>query len=859
MSRAKPATTDASPDVFTSRPSLLGSSQEPVHPSNSQFYDAPQLDRKGTGTQPAEPPKRVRNEGIASPRHRNQDKPPTPRQIPLDVKHEDDVTEKRERKEKKGNTRDADDAGEEEEADVKGETKGEGNMKTGKEKDGAGEAESEEHKGGKKDKESEGNIDENKEESKRKNRGTNDRKGKKSEKTNTVEDNEGEAEGREEKDKKDKKDKKDQKEKDGEGETQGGEGQDEKKDKKHKKHKKHKKSKKGKESKGKEGEHDDTRDENNKKDKKDKKDQKERKEKESEGEEEETEDKRDEENRKDDKDTKDKALTTEKEEEDTGQAEKEGKQDTERETAGKKGKEDRKGRDKQASQAADDESSDRDKQPRKKKAASFSFATGDPVTIASHTSNPGQTIEVLDVGAPYSPSRSAPLLKATSLLDPVLSPELPDSLDRNASAADDDGHASNWRHTRLTFHAIGFEQEGDKCTDGHIDSLLEMLPSLEQRPVSPESAYLSPAAEDDSPPAESLFDATEPPKQQLARRRIITASDLQVLLEEDDRDADPSSEEAVRRFQRTNKLSKAVPPVEQIRFLSRQRVNAVLHGDYDRAQECDDLAKSIAIAQSTEHKAERRVTKANEIQERLDSVRREYRWQHSGNLRKLKQTERDLLQRVKDLQVVHQQQLQAFEQKWNSDEFLRRYTKPSPQLLQMKAIEKSMVMSKMFDQAKLIRKSAVSTEKAVTSDRQEVARHEMALERQRIFARQEREIDQIKAKCNQLYNIAKKQIGVDERPMVAQIAHYEKMLEALSGVSEFDTVITPATVVTTQRASTQLASSRTIFKFSAYKSAAQNLKLKIQPMGAVRAQPKRSQAIRVETSPSKKPRKQLFA
>jgi hypothetical protein len=36
--------------------------------------------------------------------------------------------------------------------------------------------------------------------------------------------------------------------------------------------------------------------------------------------------------------------------------------------------------------------------------------------------------------------------------------------------------------------------------------------------------------------------------------------------------------------------------------------------------------------------------------------------------------------------------MQALEKKWNSEEFLRRYTKPQQQL-QMKGIEKAMVMS----------------------------------------------------------------------------------------------------------------------------------------------------------------------
>jgi hypothetical protein len=222
----------------------------------------------------------------------------------------------------------------------------------------------------------------------------------------------------------------------------------------------------------------------------------------------------------------------------------------------------------------------------------------------------------------------------------------------------------------------------------------------------------------------------------------------------------------------------------------------------------------------------------------------------------LKKCEQELQQRKAELEAVHRTQLQAFEERWNSEDYLRKYTKPSATLLNLKAMEKSMVIARMFDQAKSLRRTAISTEKVETFDRQSAAIHEMMLDKARLLERHEREMQTMKTKCQQLFDIQKRQVEQDERPLINQVARFEKMLEDEKNGAAVDPPLMPWSVVTTPRKSTELSSARTAYKFSAYKTSAQNPKLKIQPLGAVMtAAAKPVRTIRVAaTGPSRNAR-----
>jgi type II secretory pathway pseudopilin PulG len=275
-------------------------------------------------------------------------------------------------------------------------------------------------------------------------------------------------------------------------------------------------------------------------------------------------------------------------------------------------------------------------------------------------------------------------------------------------------------------------------------------------------------------------------------------------------------------------------------------VNAILQGDYDKARDCDAMAKSVAVSQSKRVEEERRQARVRAAEEKLRQARRDYEEVRQESVRKLHEIQRDLKTRMADLDATHHEQMQAFEKKWNSEDFLRRYTKPTPQLIQLKAVEKSMVVARMFDQAKLVRRNAHSAEKQETLERQDMARHEMMLERQQIIDRHTREKSHLKSKCSELLDVGKRQIETEERPFLAHVARFERVVEELKSGAANEPLITPSIAVTSPgRACYELVSARTVKKFAAYKVAPQTPKLKIQPMGTVGGGTKGGRAIRV--------------
>jgi hypothetical protein len=166
----------------------------------------------------------------------------------------------------------------------------------------------------------------------------------------------------------------------------------------------------------------------------------------------------------------------------------------------------------------------------------------------------------------------------------------------------------------------------------------------------------------------------------------------------------------------------------------------------------------------------------------------------------------------------------------------------------MRAIEKSMVVSRMFDQAKALRQSSKLAERVETSERQDMARHEMDVERQRLLDRQERDLATLKGKCAQLLTVARKQVDTEERPLRAQLANLEKTAEDLRA-SPPVMPVTPFNVSTTPRdQDNELITPRTVFRFSTFKLIPMNPKLKIQPMSTMEGGGRKSRVIRVKAS-----------
>jgi predicted PolB exonuclease-like 3'-5' exonuclease len=95
--------------------------------------------------------------------------------------------------------------------------------------------------------------------------------------------------------------------------------------------------------------------------------------------------------------------------------------------------------------------------------------------------------------------------------------------------------------------------------------------------------------------------------------------------------------------------------------------------------------------------------------------------------------------RCQELELKQGEELDSFEDKWNDAEFLKKYARPSAQLIQMKVTERSLILLKMFDEAAALQKQIREMEKRESDMAQRLAECDMENERRGIIGKHKRQ------------------------------------------------------------------------------------------------------------------------
>lgn len=96
---------------------------------------------------------------------------------------------------------------------------------------------------------------------------------------------------------------------------------------------------------------------------------------------------------------------------------------------------------------------------------------------------------------------------------------------------------------------------------------------------------------------------------------------------------------------------------------------------------------------------------------------------------------------LKDIEAQHEQELAEFERNWNDPSFLAAYNKPSPRLLQLRHVEQSLAIAKLFERAAQVRKQADQLQKEETAVAREKAMTAMRLTFEALDQKQQRDIE----------------------------------------------------------------------------------------------------------------------
>ena len=289
----------------------------------------------------------------------------------------------------------------------------------------------------------------------------------------------------------------------------------------------------------------------------------------------------------------------------------------------------------------------------------------------------------------------------------------------------------------------------------------------------------------------------------------------------------------IEQFQKTKKLPNLNKVTELLQYLQRQKVNCLQQSKYKEAHNYDVLyeeittyVEKIEITGTNEKKIKTMESKIKDVEEELTRAQEEVEYE-------VQQQTKAKEAKIKKLEEQQQVELEQFEEKWNDENFLRKFEKPSNKLLQLITIERSLVQSGKYEDAESIRTQIEELEIAESEAAQERARNEMTLQQSKILTKHEREKEQVEVSCD-LFIERSRMLKQNEADLIAErLTRMQKNLDVfkmnlkklppLKSQKKQDTVLTP----------------RTQKRMSLCKQAVRSPHISVKPLGKIKTTTKK--------------------
>jgi hypothetical protein len=308
-----------------------------------------------------------------------------------------------------------------------------------------------------------------------------------------------------------------------------------------------------------------------------------------------------------------------------------------------------------------------------------------------------------------------------------------------------------------------------------------------------------------------------------------SVSHLPPLVDDPARDA--MNELLLDRFLKNGALPIPENRMSLVQFVQRQKVNAVCVSNFVEARRLQELSRRLlhAISSTTAHDYTQ--SRIDSVEEKLKDVTALIDGFHRETVELGRDLTKDQRNRRKDLDKHHEEELNQFEDKWNREEFLMRFAKPSSYLLQVKKIERSLVMAKDFEKAELYRKQVASLEKEESVLAQHRAEREMKIQHQKLLDKQQIEVEAFERTCEQ-----QRLVFLHDRELLLEKLHARQLsltneVEMRKNSRETLPPLIPGRghFVTQESAMTP----RTIQRFAAYKTCVKTPKVVVKPLGVI--------------------------
>ena len=325
-----------------------------------------------------------------------------------------------------------------------------------------------------------------------------------------------------------------------------------------------------------------------------------------------------------------------------------------------------------------------------------------------------------------------------------------------------------------------------------------------------------------------IYTGSEPPKTAPLTRKV-SLTKLPPLATTPEQDA--QNEALLKRYIKYGKLPDISLREGLIQYLQRQKINSLVQNDYVAAAKTQDLVSKLMIEMNSKDEQERKQILYQNAEEKLEQLNRDIAEANRSLRRALKDEEYKQKERKRQLLSQHEHELDDFEEHWNDQEFLRiTFARPSSTLLQLKATERQLIITKMFDRAEEIKKKCQELEVQESEEAQRNAFREMEKAQKKIESRHKVELEVFEQHYQKNMNEIQRNHDIKMQAMEARRVKLEKEIDEFKHPN---TMQLPKIVATPDNVETVMTA-RTAQRYSTYKSSMKSPKITIKPLGKIK-------------------------
>lgn len=268
-----------------------------------------------------------------------------------------------------------------------------------------------------------------------------------------------------------------------------------------------------------------------------------------------------------------------------------------------------------------------------------------------------------------------------------------------------------------------------------------------------------------------------------------------------------------------------------LQYLERQKVNALVKLKYSEAKEAQDDIQKITsgiVAEDTESAHLERIQHYEEkIQEAEQNLADTLKETEDMLKRKMK-VNQEKRNQLKSHQVT---ELDDFEQRWNNEDFLKKFAKPSNELMKLRTVERALVGGRDFLAAEETRQRIELLEASESETAQEKAEQSMEREQDRLMMKHQRELAAFDELAQREIKDIEREQKVKTETIGNRLAKLRNSLAELKKRKPLPPL--PQTPASAPPEST--ITPRTTKRYNVYKCVARNPKITIKPLGKAAA------------------------